>query len=234
MKNYTRKDLDEYLKNDWILDLMKKHDEGGEEREIRTNQWLFDMDNKRMIYSDVYGDILRGECIGKRVLDVGGGYNALTKILAANCDYYLLDYMAHGGNEFYSERFEKYGINWIDEDWNDVEAAKYDIVIANDIFPDVDQRLEMFIDKYLPVCSELRVVVTYYNTPKFYTTKRVDDSELLTFLSYDGKITSMLLSKYEDRMVNTSKDELIEMRNFRDTIYRNGRQVSYVGFYGNK
>lgn len=29
--------------------------------EIRTNNWLKTMDNKRMIYADVYGDLLKAQ-----------------------------------------------------------------------------------------------------------------------------------------------------------------------------
>lgn len=190
------------------------------------------MDNKRMIYADVYGDILKGDHRGKKVLDVGGGYNALTKKLAESSEYYLLDYMAHGGNDFFKRIFAEYKINWENDDWYDVPISEWDLVIANDIFPDVDQRLDIFIGKYLKVCRELRLVLTYYNTPKYYTTKRIDDSEVLTFLSYDGQITSLVLYKYMDRMVDTSKEELDFMVKTHDSIYRNGRQVSYVVLRG--
>lgn len=71
MKTYTEKDLEEYLKNDWILELIKQNVDDAE-REVRTNQWLTNMDNKRLIYADVYGDILHKKSFGK-VLDVGGG-----------------------------------------------------------------------------------------------------------------------------------------------------------------
>lgn len=95
MKTYMKSDLDKYLENDWIMDMIKDC-VNEEEKQIRTNQWLMDMDNKRLIYADVYGDILKGK-VEKRILDVGGGYNSLTKVLAVNSHYTLLDFMAHGG-----------------------------------------------------------------------------------------------------------------------------------------
>lgn len=66
MRTYTNTDLEEYLKNDWIKDFINHHIDD-REREIRTNQWLSNMDNKRLIYADVYGDILR-EKSSKKVL----------------------------------------------------------------------------------------------------------------------------------------------------------------------
>ena len=71
MITYRRDGLKNYLKNDWIIKVLNEN-MSDEEKEIRTNKWLSEMDNKRMIYADVYGDILRGEQRNARVLDVGG------------------------------------------------------------------------------------------------------------------------------------------------------------------
>ncbi len=99
MKIYKHDDLERYLENDWILVWLKQNEQE-HEKEIRTHQWMMEMENKRAIYADVYGDILRGDMASdKRVLDVGGGYNALTKILMRNSRYTLVDFMAHGGKE---------------------------------------------------------------------------------------------------------------------------------------
>lgn len=231
MITFCQKELDKYKENDWIFRLMKGNVIFGEEK-IRTNDWMESMENKRLIYSIVYGDFLKKET-KKKVLDIGGGYNSLTKVLAGNSDYTLLDFMAHGGEDFIKENCKRYNINWINSDWYNVEFDdQYDVIIANDVFPDVDQRIEMFIDKMLPRCKELRLVLTYYNTPRFYKAKRVDDSEVLTFLSWDGEITALKLMKYKDRMIDTTEEELREMKSNRGSIFRNGRQVSYVVLRG--
>lgn len=230
MTIYTKKLLDDYLKNDWIINMIhqvKKENES----QIRTNAWLEEIEAKRMIYADVYGDILKGEDINAKVLDVGGGVNALTKILAENCDYTLLDFLAHGGNSFFDAQPD---IKWKNGDWYDQELEDdYDIIIANDIFPDVDQRMELFIEKMLPRCRELRLVVTYYNIPKFYTTKRVDDSEIMTFLSWDGEITGLKLRKYLD-LDELNEDEADMLAHSTESVFRNGRQVAYVKIKGKR
>ena len=230
MKTYMKADLDRYLENDWIMDMIRAN-VSEEEKQIRTNQWLMDMDNKRLIYADVYGDFLK-EKAEKKILDVGGGYNSLTKVIAANSQYTLLDFMAHGGGETLQEVSNSYHFRWLQQDWYNVERMEdYDIVIANDIFPDVDQRIELFIEKMLPHCHELRMVVTYYNTPCFYTTKRTDDSEIMTFLSWDGEILGMKLQKYINRS-NMVKADIEFMKNNKSSIYYNGRQVAYVVIRG--
>lgn len=231
MKTYQKSDLEIYLQNDWILKLLSV-EECKSEKEIRTNVWMSTMENKRMVYADVYGDILKNMWEGKnrkRVLDIGGGFSALTKVLARNADYTLVDFLAHGGNEYVRNR----DIDLMEKDWNEVKfEGVYDIVIANDIFPDVDQRMEMFIDRMLPICRELRLVLTYYNSPKFYTTKRMDDSEIMTFLSWDGEITALKLKKYVHRLYDTTAEQLEGMKDNFSSIYWNGRQVSYVRIKG--
>lgn len=227
MKTYQKSDLEIYLQNDWISKLLSE-EECEAEKEIRTNEWMRSMENKRMVYADVYGDLLtkyEGRQNRKRVLDVGGGFSALTKVLARNTDYTLVDFLAHGGNEY----VRKQDIHLIERDWNEAKLeGMYDLVIANDIFPDVDQRMELFIDRMLPICRELRLVLTYYNSPKFYTTKRTDDSEIMTFLSWDGEITALKLKKYIHRLFDTPTGQLEEMKDNFSSIYWNGRQVSYI------
>lgn len=189
-----------------------------------------------MIYSDVYGDLLK-ECRELSVLDVGGAYTSLTKRMLENVDYNLLDFIAHGGENTIGaieKRCKKEF--WINSDWMDVqcEDRAYDVIIANDIFPDVDQRMELFIDKFLPMCRELRLVLTFYNTPKYYRAKRTDDLEVLTFLSWDGEITALKLKKYADRLIETSDEEIDKLKDFKDSIYWNGRQVAFVKFKGDR
>lgn len=179
----------------------------------------------------MYGDILLNEK-NMRVLDIGGAYTSLTKVLAKNCEYTLLDFMAHGGDDYLKSVSQEYKIQWMQKDWYDAEIGEYDIIIANDIFPDVDQRLELFLDKMLKHCKELRLVLTYYNEPKFYTTKRTDDLEIMTFLSWDGEITGLKLKKYLGRLNNTVESELDDMTNIQSSIFYNGRQVSYITLKG--
>ena len=86
MKIYSKNDLSEYMKNDWILDLLNKL-EIEQEKDIRTNIWLKEMDNKRMIFSDVYGDFINNSNKKIRVLDVGGGIYICNK---RTCEKYRL------------------------------------------------------------------------------------------------------------------------------------------------
>lgn len=145
----------------------------------------------------------------------------------------MLDFLAHGGERYAELFFKEYGVKLLCEDWyKEGIADNYDVIVANDIFPDADQRLELFIEQALKHCKELRLVITYYNTPRFYTAKRTDDLEILTFLSWDGEITAMKLSKYLDKVIQTSADELDYIRGNKESIYWNGRGVCGIRFRG--
>lgn len=157
----------------------------------------------------------------------------MTKVLAAHSDYILLDFLAHDSAEEMESLEKEIGRQiWVNQDWYEYDGGEFDIVIANDIFPDVDQRLELFINKYLPRCKEVRLLVTYYNEPRYYTTKRIDDTEILTFLSWDGEITALKLKKYLNQL-DISELELNNMKTDKSSIYHNGRQVCYVKIQGN-
>lgn len=222
MKTYTETDLKKYMENDWIYKLLIDNSKNDA---TRYDEWLYQIEAKRMIYADVYGDLLTSGRKKKKVLDIGGGVSSLTSLLADNCEYTLVDFLAHGGKE----RINECSMIWENKDWYALENKEfYDIVIANDIFPDVDQRLELFIDKFLPYCKELRLVMTYYNNAKFYLTKRYDDTEMMTFLSWDGEITALKMMKYLSCAMDTTAKDLESMKYEKASIYRNGRHVSYI------
>lgn len=138
-----------------------------------------------------------------------------------------------GGTNSIETMAVKYNVHFLNGDWYEQELDEdFDIVIANDLFPDVDQRLELFIDRFIQKCKEMRLLLTFYNTPRFYTTKRVDDTEILTFLSWDGEITAMKLQKYDNYFVDTTQEEIQKMKSTRESIYRNGRQCAYLKLKG--
>jgi hypothetical protein len=229
MKVFKNTDVENYLQQDWIMKLLQENSQD-EDIKVITNEWLMSDINKRMIYAEVYGDILMGKQ-HKKVLDTGGGINTLTKILASKCEYTLVDLLAHGGKRYVDEK--GFPINLKVMDWYMLQVEdNYDVVIANDIFPNVDQRMELFIEKMLPHCKELRLVLTYYNTPRFYTTQRLDGEEIMTMLGYDGEIVALKLKKYLHRIIDTEEKELLAMHTDMSSIYRNGRQVAYIKMRG--
>ena len=221
MKLYRQIDLDRYMNDDWLLgrlDAEAKDQDAG----YTTHRWLVDSPPKRMIFGDLYGDLL--DSTGLRVLDVGGGYSSLGRALAGRHDYHIVDIMAHDAHGPFAALSDALGGIWTDADWLSFPLdERWDVIVANDIFPNVDQRLAQFIDRYLPMAGELRLSLTFYNTPRAYTVKRVDGDEIFSMLAWDGTQVARCLEPH-----GIAPDRLEGLSTERDSIFPNGRQVGAV------
>ena len=66
MKLYTREMLTRYMQDDWILRLLHETEEPID-AQFRMQQWHKEIEAKRMIYADLYGDLYRN---GRQVMQV--------------------------------------------------------------------------------------------------------------------------------------------------------------------
>lgn len=228
MKLAKAEDLKEYLQEDWVerFLLSRADDLPGS---LTCNQWLLDSPPKRFLFSALYEDFANG--FTGRVLDVGGGLTAFTPFFANHFDYELLDLMHHDDPQLVrsmTESVPKGAVHTLD--WQEfVPRGNYDVVVANDLFPNVDQRLGDFLDKFLPLTSEIRLSLTYYNNRRCYKVKRVDGEEIFFMRPWDGYRLSRELLLFEDRIVEPDFDflELDE-----PSLFPNGRQVCVVTIKG--
>ena len=230
MKIFDQSLLQEYEKEDIILDLIKgqalQKDVG-----FTSHRWLAESLPKRMIYFHMYGKLLEARCLPMRIIDVGGGYTALSRLLTANHDYTLLDIMAHDDHTALLDLEHSLGKRfWENADWYEFNPkGNYDLVIANDLFPNVDQRLEQFLEKYLPACREMRLSLTYYNSPRWYRVKRTDADEIFHMMAWSGDDVVRLLQKYVHRILEP-RLELFQKDS--PSLFANKRQVCLVTLCG--
>lgn len=226
-----------FERNDCILPLLKESPK--EASRFVTHQWLESSLPKRLIFCHVYQDILRGHLRDRSILDIGGGYSAVTDSLVQQCRYSLVDLMAHDGLPAVHAREKALGLNfWAAEDWYTyTPPGPVDLVIANDLFPNVDQRLEAFLDKYLPLCGELRVTLTFYDQFRYYKVKRVDADEVFHVVPWDRFQTQRVLTKYQDRLLDSFKEVPNSLRRFAtgerfQSLFPNQRLVAYCRLKG--
>lgn len=221
-----------YEKEDRVLEFLNATCRANDSS-FTSHRWLLDSLPKRMIYQFMYGDLLRAGSERRRILDVGGGYCSLTRGLLERHEYTLLDIMAHDSHKklrAIEESLSKHF--WIQADWNVFRAQnEYALIIANDLFPNVDQRLELFIEKFLPFCCEMRLSLTYYNSPRFYLVKRMDANEVLCLLAWDGIQTRQVMEKYITRIKVPKLELLLQDR---PSLFANGRQVCVVRLQGDR
>lgn len=225
----TQDALDAHLATDPIaarLDAVSR----GEDEELTCQRWLRQTPAKRYIAHMLYGDLL-AEGRRLRVLDVGGGLTALTRELARRHDYTLLDLLAHDSAAAADAMEAEAGRAFITRaDWFAADAeGPFDVVVANDLFPNVDQRLELFLERFMPLAKQLRVSLTYYNAPRFYVTRRLDADEVLCMLAWNGTMTRAVL----DRWKHTVSDYDHEVfSGERASVFANGRQVVLAALTG--
>lgn len=143
-----------------------------------ANRWLADMQWKRALAAALVGDLLDGP--RRTVVEIGGGLSGLTLALARTHDYRLLEKATHEREEDYRRVEEEIGTRFLEAgDWADVEARPADVLVANDIFPNVDQRLYEVVERYEPLVPELRFSLTYYENEVFEVERLVSGERLM-------------------------------------------------------
>jgi len=196
-----------------------------------SHKWLKEAPEKRMIYWNMYRDIVESRNL--KILDVGGGYCSITRKFLLLNDYFLLDPMYHDDPSLL-KKVEKQENKkfWINSDWKKFEfSSDFDLIVANDLFPNVDQRLEEFLEKYLPRCTEMRIALTYYNNNRTYKVKRIDADEVFHILAWDNLRLLRVLEKYKTRIEGFDPEVLLCEP---ESIFTNGRQVCIVKIAGAK
>lgn len=223
LHHFDSTQLKAYMKNDLIGKLISIN-ATSDERRLVCNTWLEDSPAKRLVFNYLYSDLL---CEGKRlkVLDIGGGVSALTKLLGFKHDYTLIDILSHDNDKIAFKIFEENKITFFKDDWFDLklENGQYDVVICNDLFPNVDQRLELFFKKIIPISKQIRMLLTYHNNDRFYKVKR-NDAEELMFLSAwtEFQVEHLLKMTFP----NIDPVQLDGLHNYGESLYPNGRYVS--------
>lgn len=224
----NERDLSEYISTDIVNHWLDRYSLATDE-DLVCQRWLRQSSAKRYIFRQIYGDLLMKS--GRvKVLDVGGGVTGLTRELATRHLYTLSDILSHYdmksvltiANQVKSEFIRA-------QDWLSLDTDSYDLVIANDIFPNVDQRLDIFLERFLPQTKAIRLSLTYYDTPRYYLARRIDAEEVLCMLAWNGADVRRVLEKYFESIV--SADFRI-FGNEGRSAFANGRQVVLVELKG--
>jgi trans-aconitate methyltransferase len=227
MKAIDRSAVEDYCRDDWVLARLDSASRASDET-LTSQRWLRDSPGKRAVFAALYGDLFSSR--GLRVLDIGGGVTAFTRILGGRHDYTLVDLMAHECRASPAVASATEGCSVATVDWATWPAKQtFDVIVANDLFPNVDQRLELFVRTMLPRCGHLRLSLTYYLDGRWYVTSRVDADEIMTIVAWDGRRTADALRPYLDRV---EQADLALLQHPMESAWKNGRQVCVVRLNG--
>ncbi|MDP6960957.1 MAG: class I SAM-dependent methyltransferase [Dehalococcoidia bacterium] len=197
------------------------------------NKWLIDSSPKRMIFSHVYGDLVSKDIKpkGKRlkVLDIGAGVNLCQRIIAENHDLTVVDLLAHDNLDAAKKYFAATGIEFFNTDWFDVidSLGSFDIIISNDLFPNVDQRLIEFLGKSLEKSDVFRVTMTFFNSLRYYNVKRINADEIMCLRAWSGKDVQNALTHIWPRLEFKTSGSLDATT---DSLFENNRLVTLLNY----
>ena len=208
-------------KGDWV----KKYLDNVVNNNFICDNWLIESLPKRYIFNLIYKDLLQHDS-NMRVYDVGGGLTSFTNKLLNQNDYTLVDILAHGGE---IKDLKNNKSNLIKDDWFDVDFKPSEVVIANDLFPNVDQRINFFVEKLIPTTKCIRLTLTWYSAINFYKTNRIEGDEILYMNSWLTEDIKMFLSKFSSRIINYKSSILDSIPN---SVFLNNRNVCYIQIKG--
>ena len=207
--------------DDWVMRYLEKKLNS----DFVCDQWLINSLPKRFIYNLIYRDLLNKDS-NMKVYDVGGGITSFTSKLSEYNDYNLVDILAHGG-DINNQNKNKGRI--IKKDWYDINFQPSEIVIANDLFPNVDQRVVCFIEKLIPTTKLIRMTLTWYSSINFYKTKRIDGDEILFMNSWLLEDIKKLIYKFSSRIINY---DISILNLVTDSVFKNNRNICYIQIKG--
>jgi hypothetical protein len=193
-----------------------------------SNDWLLAYEWKRVIAWLMYHDLL-AEGSSRDILEIGSGLSGLSFALSLHHRYVAIEKAMHETAETYRRVEMDLGRaifklrDWTDEDSSD----DLDLVVANDVFPNVDQRLYEFVASYLPRARELRLSLTYYENTAFEVTRESSGERLVIKpwgLREVRRFVSDISTAYDLAIAPTAVDELT-YENYEGTLFTNRRNI---------
>ena len=220
--------------DDQLMPMLCKTDDIFEKLQITgaAQEWLKKQQWKRTIAYLLFADLLTKRELTKRILEIGGGLSCTTLALAQNNNYALIERATHETPQHYRRLEEFLGKPFVTiADWIECESRVIqDIIIANDVFPNVDQRLYEFVEKYLPLTNELRLSITYYENTA-YEVERLSSHERLIMKPWGLREVSHFLKylteKYPQFCNHYPESELV-YEDYCGTLFSNSRNIIYL------
>ena len=135
------------------------------------------------------------------MIEIGGGFTSFSTHLANNYSYINYDLLDH-----YAGTQEP--PNWLrNYDWRKIVDLNADLILVLDVFPNVDQGLEEFMNK-VKDGTKVIMTITLRENQKQYLTKRINENEYLTLVSWNIRMLSTAISEKTINLLKSKKGEL--------------------------
>ena len=115
----------------------------------------------------------------------------------------------------------------------DSKKASYQNAINNgftvgnfeDLIPNADQRLEAFVDKFLPHCEKMILTLSCYDSDRFYEVQRIHAEERLTIKPWTSELTDLSLARVLSRHRRIYKSLILNQDDKDSCLFKNERIV---------
>lgn len=212
-----QREFTSYLEDDWVAQRIRDSEIGPGATDF-TDNWLLESSPKRFLYHMMYGDLLNKN-LHISIAEIGPGNGSTASWVAEGRKWLPIDT---------DPNFEeKCGINgdW-GENWRDIESCQ--MVLANDVFPNVDQRVGMLFKLFLESSmTKLRISLTFFSDVKTYAAKRLDGDEVLTVKAMQTHEAKSVLLENFPGYANIIHAAFSDVPS---SIFPNGRLVLVVDF----
>ena len=197
-----------------------------------ANEWLLKLDWKIPVAGLMFDDLITTDR-KYQILEIAGSLSWFTLELLRKHDYTLVEKGYHETKNDYKCIQDLVGKKFVTlDDWYNLKIRKkYDLVIVNDLFPNVDQRLFEFIDKYIRFTKKIRLTLTYSENT-FYEVKRLESGEILYMRPWGLRaITDFFNFLYESYNISTDHAKIfseIKYQPLKDIVFENNRNVLFL------
>lgn len=139
----------EYAKDDYLLPLILDSKKYINDSVLQTREYrnMIRYVWKRAMFHHIFGDVM-----SKKILDLGGGYCGVRKLIE-NPNYTLLE-----RREVFGALPTKTVIGQIEHYLSDEE---FDVVVCSDLLVSNFRDIKYLFDKFLPLCREFRFSLTF-------------------------------------------------------------------------
>lgn len=186
-----------------------------------SDRWMKENPNKLSIYLNMYQDLFNSN---NEIFDIGGGISILSKLLSMGNNYTLIDPLV---NEPRSEILLNFlianRIRHIENDWYEIlekQVKKESVVVANDFFPNIDQRIVAFLELAERKKFYFRITLTWYSFLKYYKVQRTDADEQMILAQFQEFDIEKILAKY----IEKSRIDYV-LNNATDSFFENQRKI---------
>jgi len=225
---YKKKVYNKYYKN------IKKTKQLFNKKHIfgEANEWLLKLDWKIPVSGLMFDDLINTDK-KQKILEIAGSLSWFTLELLSKHDYTLIEKGFHENLSDYKNMQDIVEHKFVIlEDWYDFNITEnYDLIIANDLFPNADQRLYEFIDKYIDFAKNIRLTLTYSENT-FFEVKRLESGETLYMRPWGLRnIKDFFNFLYESYNITTDHAEIfaeIKYQNLKDIVFQNNRNILFL------